>query len=73
MNEEWISCKIELPPCNGMYRVTIDKKPPELDLKKTFFGEGLMDYDGYGFKSGNVYQDNITYWLPYRRKKYGKI
>lgn len=68
----WIKCEEELPPCDGTYWTTCDAVPPKYIVGYGIYGDGTRDYDGYGWKSGNGYCDKVTYWMPYRKKKYGK-
>lgn len=62
----WIECKKELPPYDGLYRVTNDPEN-EMGIR------GVAKYDGYGF----IYQNHYVtpdYWAFYtpEEKKYGK-
>jgi hypothetical protein len=65
MNNNWINCDKELPPCDGKYHIT--------NLPKTQIW-ATVEYDGYGFISLNHY---ITpqFWRHPKslEKKYGKI
>jgi hypothetical protein len=70
----WIKCADELPPCDGKYEVTNRPNYKVTDIV-VFLGpiEGILDYDGYGFRDSKQYY-NPTHWRYYTppSKKYGK-
>jgi hypothetical protein len=59
---EWVSVDDELPPEDGLYRITND---PLSDIG------GIASYDGYGFEVDGIYR-KPQFWQKYEfiKKKY---